>query len=438
MNKTFAEVIRKFLQSLSLFGLATVLATVVWITAANEENPIVEQVYPQPIMIEMKLLTKDMVISRTNINDVAVLIRAPSQTWSALRQNQINISADLNGLPPGSHVVPLKAIVNIPNVEILSVSPSEISISLERIVTRTVPITVNVQGEPAVGYIANTPLISAENIIVTGSESDISQLDTIKLNISISQEKSNINRTFTFSQIGVLETIIDNLILQPKSTTVTIPIRQMGGYRDVAVRALLEGKPEPGYRITNITTSPPTITVFSSDPDQLTALPGFVETEPLDISSASQDVDARLTMALPEGVTAVSEQSIVVLVSIEAVETSQRIRQNVTVTGLGPNLSAQISPDSVDVIMSGPLPVLDSLTRENVKVMLDLLHLAPGSYDVEPSIIVSGPDVIKTDTILPAFIRVNISEQASMADEEETADNNAPDDNITIKATNQP
>ena len=126
MNKTFAEVIRKFLQSLSLFGLATVLATVVWITAANEENPIVEQVYPQPIMIEMKLLTKDMVISRTNINDVAVLIRAPSQIWSALRQNQINISADLNGLPPGSHVVPLKAIVNIPNVEILSVSPSEI------------------------------------------------------------------------------------------------------------------------------------------------------------------------------------------------------------------------------------------------------------------------------------------------------------------------
>jgi hypothetical protein len=51
---------------------------------------------------------------------------------------------------------------------------------------------------------------------------------------------------------------------------------------------------------------------------------------------------------------------------------------------------------------------------------------------------VSGPDVIKTDTILPAFIRVNISEQASMADKEETVDNNAPDDNITIKATNQP
>ena len=427
VTKTFTDMIRKLLHTLSLFGLATVLATVVWITAANEDNPIVQQVYPQPITIEMKLLSKDMIVGRSNIKDVAVLIRAPSQVWSTLSNNQINITADLNGLPPGSHKVPLKANVDIPSVEILSVSPSEISINLERIITRTIPVIVDIQGEPAVGYIARSPIISAENIIVTGSEKEISKLETIKLTINISQEKANINRTFTFSQIGVLESIIGDLILQPKSTTVTIPIRQMGGYRDVAVRALLEGKPEPGYRITNITTSPPTITVFSSDPDQITSLPGFVETEPLDISSSSQDVDARLTMALPEGVTAVSEQSIVVLVSIEAVETSQRIRQDLTVTGLGPNLSVQISPDSVDVIVSGPLPVLDSLTRENVKVMLDLLHLVPGSYDIEPSVIVSGPDVIKTDTILPAFIRVNISEPTSIPDDEATEDNNIPD-----------
>ena len=427
VTKTFTDMIRKLLHTLSLFGLATVLATVVWITAANEDNPIVQQVYPQPITIEMKLLSKDMIVGRSNIKDVAVLIRAPSQVWSTLSNNQINITADLNGLPPGSHKVPLKANVDIPSVEILSVSPSEISINLERIITRTIPVIVDIQGEPAVGYIARSPIISAENIIVTGSEKEISKLETIKLTINISQEKANINRTFTFSQIGVLESIIGDLILQPKSTTVTIPIQQMGGYRDVAVRALLEGKPEPGYRITNITTSPPTITVFSSDPDQITSLPGFVETEPLDISSSSQDVDARLTMALPEGVTAVSEQSIVVLVSIEAVETSQRIRQDLTVTGLGPNLSVQISPDSVDVIVSGPLPVLDSLTRENVKVMLDLLHLVPGSYDIEPLVIVSGPDIIKTDTILPAFIRVNISEPTSIPDDEATEDNNIPD-----------
>ena len=70
--------------------------------------------------------------------------------------------------------------------------------------------------------------------------------------------------------------------------------------------------------------------------------------------------------------------------------------------------------------------MLDSLTGENVKVILDLLHLVPGTYDIEPSVIVSGPDVIKTDTILPAYIRVIISESTSVSDDETTEDINLP------------
>jgi YbbR domain-containing protein len=174
------------------------------------------------------------------------------------------------------------------------------------------------------------------------------------------------------------------------------------------VRAVLVGKPAEGYRITNITTSPPTITVFSDDPAHLAALPGFVETEPLEVSEASQDIDARLTMALEEGVTAASEQSVLVLVSIEAVESSRRIRQDLTVTGLGGGLVAQLSPDSVDVIMSGPLPVLDSMTSENVKVILDLLHLKTGTHEIEPAVVITGPDVVKTDQVVPEIIHVDI------------------------------
>jgi hypothetical protein len=113
-------------------------------------------------------------------------------------------------------------------------------------------------------------------------------------------------------------------------------------------------------------------------------------------------------MALEEGVTAASEQSVLVLVSIEAVESSLRIRQDLTMTGLGSGLIAQLSPDSVDVIMSGPLPVLDSMTAENVKVIIDLLHLNTGSHDITPSVVITGPDVIKTDQVLPDTIHVDI------------------------------
>ena len=38
MASAFADVLRRLLENLSLFGLALVLAVIVWITAANEEN----------------------------------------------------------------------------------------------------------------------------------------------------------------------------------------------------------------------------------------------------------------------------------------------------------------------------------------------------------------------------------------------------------------
>ena len=428
--------IRRLLQTLSLFGLATILSTIVWITAVNEENPIIEQIYPQQIIIKMNLQSTNMKIEQYSASEATVVIRAPSQIWSQLNANQINIVADLNGLSPGTHTIPLEVNINTPDAEILSIDPEEISINLTRIITKTIPIVVNLQGEPAVGYVANSPIISTENIIATGSEESMSNLNVIDINLNINQSKDTINRTFTFNQISNLQPILNNITLQPTSTMITVPIQQLGGYRDVAVRALLDGKPEVGYRITNITTSPPTITLFSNDPDLLASLPGFIETEPLDISDALQDIDARLTMALPEEVTAVSEQSINVLVSIEAVQTSQRIRQNVTIVGLGADLSAQISPESVDVIMSGPLPILDSLTTENVNVVLDLIQLKPGNYEIEPSVIVSGPDVIKIDTILPSFISVKINNLNELLDEE--SNNNNSSNSVTNTTTTNP
>ena len=51
MVRAFAEVLRRFLENLSLFGLALVLAVIVWITAANEENPIEERIFPGALAV---------------------------------------------------------------------------------------------------------------------------------------------------------------------------------------------------------------------------------------------------------------------------------------------------------------------------------------------------------------------------------------------------
>ena len=408
MANTFADALRRFLENISLFGLALVLAMIVWMTAANEENPIEERVFQRPIAVKLIDLPADMMLVGTTTAEATVTIRAPAQVWATLSSNQLTVLADLSDLSAGRHSIPLLAQTLTSDAEVLAVEPIEISVELERIVVNSVPVVLNIRGEPAVGYASGSPQLSTNTVNVTGIERLVEQVREINLDIDLRGEKKNIDRTFPLLPLNARGQLINGLELQPESARVQVAVRQLGGYRDVAVRAILVGKPAEGYRITNITTSPPTITVFSDDPAHLASLPGFVETEPLDVSESFQDIDARLTMALEEGVTAVSEQSVLVLVSIEAVESSRHIRKDLTVTGLGAGLVSHLSPNSVDVIMSGPLPVLDSMTAENVKVILDLLHLKAGSHEIKPAVVITGPDVVKTDQVLPEVIHVDV------------------------------
>ena len=62
----------------------------------------------------------------------------------------------------------------------------------------------------------------------------------------------------------------------------------------------------------------------------------------------------------------------------------------------------------VDVILTGPLPTLNSLTPSDVRVLLDLKELGPGTYHITPIIEFVFHD-ITVESILPGTIEVIIS-----------------------------
>jgi YbbR domain-containing protein len=75
--------------------------------------------------------------------------------------------------------------------------------------------------------------------------------------------------------------------------------------------------------------------------------------------------------------------------------------------GLPPNLAAVISPATVDVIVTGPLPVLDTLTADSFRVVVNLTGLEVGTYQIRP-LIDLVPDQINVVSILPETVEVTI------------------------------
>ncbi|MEX0789116.1 MAG: CdaR family protein, partial [Anaerolineales bacterium] len=177
--------------------------------------------------------------------------------------------------------------------------------------------------------------------------------------------------------------------------------------RSVAVIPLLVGQVKSGYRVTNITVSPTLVTVVSSDPQAIEMLPGFVETDPISLTGASSNLEQQTPLSLPEGISIVGDSTVLVQVSIAPIESSVTITRRLEIQGLRPGLYAQASPEVVSVILTGPLPTLEQLLPEEVRVVLDLTGLAAGTYPIPPQVIDLPEDVV-IETVLPDVIEVTI------------------------------
>jgi YbbR domain-containing protein len=123
----------------------------------------------------------------------------------------------------------------------------------------------------------------------------------------------------------------------------------------------------------------------------------------------------QVALDLPEGVSVEDPQPIIVTVEIGPIQTSDVVQKAVEVRGLGEGLDAILDPEEVRVFLFGPLPALESLSEDDVRVTLDLLNLEIGTYSLEPLVSISVNDVTER-SIQPATITVIITEAMTVTD----------------------
>ncbi len=397
--------------NLGSLGLAFALALAVWVSAVVAEDPNEERAYPNPVPVQVVGLDSRLVIVGGVPPEVNVRLSAPTSLWGRLASETGLAAAqlDLSGLSPGEYLLPIEVRVALTPVRVVEVAPSEVSVTLEVLVSEEKTIRAIISGTPALGFQAEELSLSASRATVSGPESLVALVERVTASLDVNGARDSISATVPLQAVDANGQVIAGVTITPESVIVSQTILQIGGYRDVAVKVETSGQVATGYRITNISVSPPTVTIFSANPELVAQLPGFVATLPLDLTSANDDIEARLPLDLPDGVVIVGDdQNVLVLVGVAAIETNVLISVPVEVVGLNPGLSADVSPDNVDVILFGPLPILDALAPGNVRIVVDLTGLSTGTHLVTPQgeVLPEGVEVV---SITPATIAVVIS-----------------------------
>ena len=268
------------------------------------------------------------------------------------------------------------------------------------------PVRLQIVGDPALGYLLRAPIVVSRQVTVTGPSTYVARAVEAITEVSVQDSDTTIEDEFPLRLQDSEGQSIPYVTWTPETTNVRIPIEPSGYYRALAIKVVLEGQIAPGYRITDISVDPPTVTVFGT-PSVVEALPGFIETEPIDVEAAQANVIERPALSGPADVAVVlGQQPVEVVVSIEPIESSLTVEITPEIQGLGPNLTTTVSPETVQVILSGPLPLLETLEPDDVRVVLDLFELPLGTHQIEPQVVV--PEGMTAESILPATVQVEI------------------------------
>jgi len=404
--------LRKLYKNLPTLLLALILAITVWISAVTAADPKEERQYPGEIPLEVIGQGTNLAITNTIPESLTLRLAAPKSIWDQILNEPVSIRAimDLSGLDSGTYIVPVQVQIGIRPIEIVSYTPSEVSITLEPYASKTMGIQLVENGELAVGFSAEDPILEPNQVTVSGSASQVNRVQKVNATIDVSLASESINKEVKLQPVDEEGEIVEGVNLSPTSTKVTMVINQLGGYRNVVVKVVVNNQVASGYRVTNISVFPPAVTVFSTDPKLVENLPGYVETVGLDLSDAKDDLDVALSLNLPAGVSVVGEQTVEVQVGIAAIEGSLTLEDMpIEVIGLPEGLESSISPEVVDVILSGPLPLLDELMPEDVRVIIDLTDDIVGVYQRVPEVQISI-DEITVESVLPGSLEVTITE----------------------------
>ena len=311
-------------RNLRTFLWALLLALAVWLAAVTASDPDEVHAYPAPIRVEVIGQDPGLVISGSLPKDVELTLRAPRSVWDQMRARPDSIRAvlDLSGLSAGEHKVSIQIQVDARPVRIVAANPQSVTVTMEPLISRTLPLESTVSGQPAIGYLPGDLTVDPKQIVLAGPQSVVARVTHVRVAVNITGIREGFDQSIPIEALDKNNARVTDLTIQPDAAHVALPVTRQGGFRDLAVKVVVRGQVASGYRLDSISVSPPVVTVYSANPDLVNALPGVVETQPLDLQAAKDNVSLRVPLNLPGGVSAVGEQTVVIQAGVSPIQSS--------------------------------------------------------------------------------------------------------------------
>ncbi len=403
--------------------LAVGLSFALWAFVSFSVNP-EERVPYNDLNVEVRNKDPNLVIvdqnglPKSSLPTVDVIIETDRATRGELRQVDIQPYVDLSDASAGDRVVPVNVDRTRPGISFSvapeGLSPEAIPIRLEPLITRTVPISISIQGNVPFSFALGEPEVRSNNQIIeqaeiSGPQSRVERVEAALAVANVDQLSANYVSLQQLQAISAEQEQIDGVTVTPSSLTVRIPITPIVGLKLVPVLPQVVGNPATGFVVTNIRSDPQLINITGSS-NVLEAVEQIV-TAPVDISGLSRSTTMTSALQLPPGTAAQQGESSSATVTVEIAQLSLPVQVQlpvaVQVVGAPTVLTVGVDPNILQVTLSGTPEALARIEADTLTAIVDATGLSAGIHLRTPQLTL--PPGVSLVTEIPAvtlFLRL--------------------------------
>lgn len=384
---------------------AVLAALLIWGYVMASNNTLTDTLYTVPL--EMRNLNSELALMETT-NQVQVRVQGNSSDLDKITSSSIAAYLDLTDIKAGNTTLEVK--IDLPSgVQLVSVTPNTVEVTLEAVSTAVFPLEVKTIGQPASGYTLMDPVTSPDEVTLSGAKDYINSVGSVIVSADVDDLDSNYSKNLLIQVLDFAgNNITDKFSVNPSTANIVIPVVTDSPEKSLAVNASVIGEPAKGYQVSRVVVEPSTVKAFG-DLAQLNSI-YYLETEPINLTGLKKSYSQNVNIVVPGGIT-LSQSSVTVIVQIEPVSTATFKRDIIYAQNLAAGLSCDLSGIQVEVVVSGPETYIDSVAANEIVPYVDCSGIStPGEYTLPLSATLpANVTLVSTD---PAQITFKVAEGA--------------------------
>ncbi len=273
----------------SLMIISILIAVILWAYVNNLQNPLQEQEFR--ITLTSTGLPQGMMIIDELPERVSIRVK-PGITVSGLKAEDFRATVDLSNVSIGENKLSVK--VSGPNgVQISNIEPRTVTVNIDKLVQKQVPVQAFLKGEPAAGYSAGEPVLVPNAVLASGPSKVLETIEQVPVTVDISGARQNVDYSLPLSVQN------KQVSLSPELVRVVVPINITVPYESLPVKVVTTGTLGDEYELVSTAAEPAMVRVFA--PQDVLSQIREVRTKAVSLENVTGNIKRTVELELPAG-----------------------------------------------------------------------------------------------------------------------------------------